>query len=68
MEARNRGKAFLQPKYGSINRREAARRGHRYAWRACCTFATLESFIALSICFFAEKVALMISVWLYCQT
>ena len=50
------------------DRREAARRGHRYAWRACCTFATLESFIALSICFFAEKVALMISVWLYCQT
>ena len=62
------GRRFFNPSMALYDRREAARRGHRYAWRACCTFATLESFIALSICFFAEKVALMISVWLYCQT
>ena len=55
------GRRFCTPSM-ALKTGEAARRGHGYAWRACCTFATLESSIALSICFFAEKVALMISV------
>ena len=51
------GRRFCTPSM-ALKTGEAARRGHGYAWRACCTFATLESSIALSICFFAEKVAL----------